>query len=57
MWLYFRSIGSPYDLTAFTEDDVPENYKLLKAMIPDYQYNYTMGLNNLRVKFNLEEAN
>ena len=57
MWLYFRSIGSPYDLTAFTEDDVPENYKLLKAMIPDYQYNYTMGMNNLRVKFNLEEGN
>ena len=56
MWLYFRSIGEPYDLSSFTEDDIPENYQLLKALIPDYQYNYTMAINNLRVKFDLKEA-
>ena len=55
MWLYFRSIGEPYDLSSFTEEDIPENYEMLKRLMPEYQYNYTMGLNNLRVKFDLKE--
>ena len=56
IWLYFRSIGEQYDLSSFTEKDIPENYKLLKALIPDYKYNYTMGLNNLRIKFDLKKG-
>lgn len=57
IWLYFRSIGEPYDLSSFTENDIPENYQMLKALIPDYQYNYTMKMNNLRIKFDLKEGN
>lgn len=57
IWLYFRSIGEPYDLSSFTDKDIPENYQLLKALIPDYKYNYTIGLNNLRIKFNRKEKN
>ena len=54
MWLYFRSIGEQYDLSSFTEDDIPENYKMLTALVQEYKYNYTMGMNNLRIKFYLE---
>ena len=56
MWLYFRSIGEPYDLSSFTEDDIPENYKMLTALVQEYKYNYTMGMNNLRIKFYLNKV-
>ena len=54
IWVHFRSIGEQYDLSSFTEKDIPENFHLLKALIPDYKYNYTMGMNNLRIKFDLK---
>lgn len=57
IWLHFRSIREPYDLSSFTKNDISENYQLLKALIPDYQYNYTMGMNNLRIKFDLLKGN
>jgi Na+-driven multidrug efflux pump len=53
LWLYFRSIGEPFDLSSFTREDIPENYKLLESLVPDYQYNYTIGMNNLRIKFDI----
>nr|MCR4922910.1 hypothetical protein [Lachnospiraceae bacterium] len=28
IWLYFRSIGEAYDLSSFTEKDIPENYQM-----------------------------
>ena len=55
MWLYFRSIGEPYDLSSFTEDDILENYKMLTALVEEYNYNYTMSMNNLRIKFYLDK--
>lgn len=57
MWLYFRSIGKPFDLSSFTEADIPENYQLLTVLVPVYKYNYTIGMNNLRIKFDLKKGN
>ena len=38
MWLYFRSIGEPFDLSAMTEEDIPENYRMLKGLVPEAVY-------------------
>ena len=56
MWLSVRSIGEPYDLTALMEQDIPENYRMLTALAPDYRYNFTIGMNNLQIKFDLSKG-
>ena len=53
--LNFRSIGDPFDLSTFDAQDIPENYRLLTALVDDYAYNYTIGMNYLRVSFDLSE--
>ncbi len=51
--LNFRSIGEQYDLSTCGEADIAENYQLLTALVQDYTYNYTIGMNNLRVSFRM----
>ncbi|MBQ7266084.1 MAG: polysaccharide biosynthesis C-terminal domain-containing protein [Firmicutes bacterium] len=46
----FRSIGTPFDISATTEEY--SNMDILKKIVTDMEYNYVLGMNQTRLKYN-----
>ena len=49
--LDFRSLGLGFDLNEISDKDLEENFKILRSLTPEFEYTYSLGMNNTRFTF------